>query len=82
MKRVPLKIAMSAETTHEEDLMLPYVNDLSNVVDMDAIRAARLTLGVDPLGGAAVHYWEPINTIYGLEIAVVNSQVDPTLFRL
>ena len=78
VKRVPLKIAMSAETTHEEDLMLPYVNDLSNVVDMDAIRAARLTLGVDPLGGAAVHYWEPINTIYGLEIAVVNSQVDPT----
>src|SRR6516165_2967905 len=58
--------------------MHPYVDDLRNVVDMDAIRGARLKLGVDPLGGAAVHYWEPINGTYGLDIAVVNSQVDPT----
>jgi phosphoglucomutase len=78
VKRVPLKVAISADTTHQEDLMLPYVNDLRNVVDMDAIRAAHLTLAVDPLGGSAVHYWEPINSIYGLDIAVVNSQVDPT----
>jgi phosphoglucomutase len=78
VKRVPLTAAMSAETTQEEDLMRPYVNDLRNVVDMDAIRAARLTLAVDPLGGAAVHYWEPINATYGLDIAIVNPQVDPT----
>ena len=56
----------SADTTHQEDFVLPYVNDLRNVVDMEAIRAAGLKLGVDPLGGAAVHYWEPINAIYGL----------------
>jgi phosphoglucomutase len=78
VKRVPSKAAISAETTLEEDLMLPYVEDLRNVVDMDAIRGARLTLAVDPLGGAAVHYWEPINKAYGLDIAVVNPQVDPT----
>ena len=57
---------------------MPYVDDLRNVVDMDAIRAAGLKLAVDPLGGAAVHYWEPINATYGLDIDVVNPQVDPT----
>ena len=56
----------------------PYVRDLGNVVDMDAIREAGLTLGVDPLGGAAVPYWEPINSIYHLDITVVNPTVDPT----
>jgi phosphoglucomutase len=70
--------AISADTTHQQDFMHPYVDDLRNVVDMDAIRGARLKLGVDPLGGAAVHYWEPINRTYGLDIAVVNPQVDPT----
>src|SRR6202521_3936706 len=70
--------ALKAETTRQEDLVLPYVNDLRNVVDMEAIRAARLKLAVDPLGGAAVHYWEPINAVYKLDIAVVNPQVDPT----
>jgi phosphoglucomutase len=78
VRRVSLNVALRIDTTHQEDLMLPYVNDLRNVVDMDAIRAARLTLAVDPLGGAALHYWEPINSIYGLDIAVVNSEVDPT----
>ena len=53
-------------------------SDLKNVVDMDAIRAAGLKLGVDPLGGAARPYWEPINSIYGLDIAVVNPVIDPT----
>ncbi len=70
--------AIKAETTHQEDLLLPYVKDLRNVVDIDAIRDAGLKLAVDPLGGAAVHYWEPINTIYKLDIAVVNPRVDPT----
>jgi phosphoglucomutase len=58
--------------------MIPYVNDLRQVVDMDAIRGARLALAVDPLGGAALEYWEPINTIYGLDITVTNPVVDPT----
>jgi phosphoglucomutase len=78
VKRVPLADAMKATTTHQEDFVLPYVNDLRNVVDMDAIRAAGLKLAVDPLGGAAVHYWEPINAVYGLNIKVVNPAVDPT----
>jgi phosphoglucomutase len=78
VKRVTLKAAVGAETTFQEDLVLPYVNDLGNVIDMDAIRAAGLKLAVDPLGGAAVHYWEPINTTYGLQIEVVNPLVDPT----
>jgi len=78
VKRVTFAVAIAAETTHQEDLVLPYVDDLRNVVDMGAIRSAGLKLAVDPLGGAAVHYWGPINEIYGLDIAVVNPQVDPT----
>jgi phosphoglucomutase len=78
VKRVPFATAIKAGTTHQEDFIRPYVNDLRNVVDMDAIRAAGLKLGVDPLGGAAVHYWGPINEIYGLKIEVVNPKVDPT----
>jgi len=78
VKRVPISRAMQAASTHQEDFVLPYVRDLKNVVDMDAIRGANLKLGVDPLGGAARHYWEPINSIYGLDIAVVNAIIDPT----
>jgi phosphoglucomutase len=63
---------------HEQDFVAPYVDDLRNVIDMDAIRAARLKLAVDPLGGAGVHYWEPINRAYGLDIDIVNPSVDPT----
>jgi phosphoglucomutase len=58
-------------------LVLPYVEDLRNVIDMDGIRAAGLKLGVDPLGGASLPYWEPINSIYGLDITVVNPKLDP-----
>src|SRR6202030_3131746 len=76
--RISLDAALSADTTHQEDFVLPYVQDLRNVIDMDAIRAAGLKLAVDPLGGAAVHYWGPINEIYGLNIEVVNPRVDPT----
>ena len=64
--------------THHVDFVLPYVQDLRNVVDMEAIRRAGLKLGVDPLGGAARPYWEPINSVYGLRIAVVNPVIDPT----
>ena len=78
VRRIRFEAALRAETTHYEDFVLPYVRDLRNVVDMEAIRGAGLKLAVDPLGGAAVHYWEPINAIYGLDIAVVNPAVDPT----
>jgi phosphoglucomutase len=78
VRRVPFAKAMQAASTHQEDFVLPYVRDLKNVVDMDAIRGARLKLGVDPLGGAARPYWEPINSIYGLDIVVVNPVIDPT----
>src|SRR5262245_57279135 len=77
-KRLPLAAAKRAATLHEQDLATPYVEDLRHVIEMDAIRAARLKLAVDPLGGAAVHYWEPINRLYGLDIDVVNPQVDPS----
>src|SRR5438094_4872744 len=78
IKRVPFAAAIKANTTHQEDFVLPYVEDLRNVIDMDAIRSAGLKLGVDPLGGAAAPYWEPINSIYHLDIAVANSTIDPT----
>jgi phosphoglucomutase len=78
VKRVPFARAVKAPTTHEEDLVLPYVNDLASIVDMDAIRGGGLTLGVDPLGGAAQPYWEPINSVYNLDIVVTNPTIDPT----
>jgi len=78
VRRTPYANALKAETTREEDFIQPYVDDLKNVIDMEAIRAAGLKLAVDPLGGAAVRYWEPINRTYGLDITVVNPNVDPT----
>jgi len=78
VKRVTLESAMKAATTHQQDFCMPYVNDLRNVIDMEAIRAAGLKLGVDPLGGAAEPYWDPINSVYGLSVDVVNSKLDPT----
>jgi phosphoglucomutase len=78
VRRVPIAAAADAATTYEQDFVASYVEDLRNVVDMEVIRAAGLKLAVDPLGGAAVHYWEPINTVYKLNVAVVNARVDPT----
>ncbi len=78
VKRIPFAAAIKAATTHEQDLVLPYVRDLEHVVDMEAIRGAGLALGVDPLGGAARPYWEPINAIYKTSITVVNPVIDPT----
>jgi len=78
VKRTAYAGALKAATTRQEDFVLPYVEDLKNVVDMDAIRAAGLKLGVDPLGGAALPYWEPINRLYKLDITVVNPKLDPT----
>jgi phosphoglucomutase len=78
VKRTPYESARKAGTTHQQDFVLPYVEDLRNVVDIDAIRAAKLKIGVDPLGGAARPYWEPINAIHKLDIHVVNPVIDPT----
>jgi len=78
VRRVPFAAAMKAASTHQEDFVLPYVQDLRNILDMDAIRASGIKLGVDPLGGAARPYWEPINAVYHLDIAVVNPTIDPT----
>ena len=78
VNRVPFARALGAPNTHQEDFVLPYVKDLRNVVDLDAIRAAGLKLGVDPLGGASLPYWEPINSIYKLDISIVNPKIDAT----
>ena len=77
VKRVSYDQALAAATTHQEDFVTPYVDDLENVVDMAAIRKANLKIGVDPLGGAAVAYWQPIAAKYGLNLEVVNPRVDP-----
>ena len=78
VKRIPYTRAMAAETTVERDLMTPYVEDLGNVVDMEAIKGSGLKIGVDPMGGAGVNYWGPIRERYGLDLEVVNPRVDPT----
>jgi len=76
--RVSLEVATQASTTHVYDYVGPYVSDLRAVVDMEAIRASGLRIGVDPLGGSSVGYWEPINQAYGLDVVVVNKIIDPT----
>jgi phosphoglucomutase len=78
VKRVAYEKALTAATTHQQDLVGSYVADLKNVIDLEAIRSAGVSIGVDPLGGAGVGYWEPIATEYGLKLEVVNKQVDPT----
>jgi phosphoglucomutase len=78
VKRVLLDRALKADSTHRHDFIGEYVKELGNVVDMEAIRDSKLKLGVDPLGGAGVHYWGPIGERYGLNLTVVNPDVDPT----
>jgi len=78
VKRKSFGSALRASTTEKHDFMAEYVADLSQVIDFDAIRGANLKLGVDPLGGASVHYWGPIRDRYGLNLTVVNETVDPT----
>lgn len=78
VKRIPLERAMQSESTHQYDFVTPYVSDLGSIVDMDVITASGLRIGVDPMGGAAVEYWEPIADRYGLQLEVVNNSVDPT----
>ena len=78
VKRIALDRAMAASTTKEYDYVGPYVTDLKNVVDMEAIAASKLHIGVDPMGGAGIHFWEPIAEQYGLNLEIVNHAVDPT----
>ena len=78
VQRISFQKALHATTTHKHDYLNMYVGDLDNVIDMDAIRGANIRIGVDPLGGAGVHYWEPIAERYGLSLTVVNDTVDPT----
>ena len=78
MKRTAVAKALRANTTHEHDYVRPYVEDLRNIIDTDAIRSTGIRIGVDPMGGAAVRFWTPIAEVYGLNIDVVSSVVDPT----
>ncbi|MHB8346022.1 MAG: phosphoglucomutase (alpha-D-glucose-1,6-bisphosphate-dependent) [Acidiferrobacterales bacterium] len=78
IKRMPLEQALRAPTTRRRDFLHAYVADLGDVVNMDVIRKAGICLGVDPLGGAGVHYWPAIAEHYGLNLTVVNDAVDPT----
>ncbi|HVE42547.1 MAG TPA: phosphoglucomutase (alpha-D-glucose-1,6-bisphosphate-dependent) [Planctomycetota bacterium] len=77
VKRIPYERAVKAASTHQHDFVKPYVNDLRSVIDMDAIKAAGVKIGVDPLGGASVAYWAPIVELYELDVTVVNPKVDP-----
>ena len=78
VKRISYAAAVKAPSTHQDDLLAPYVDDLENVIDIDAIRSARVRIGVDPLGGAALGYWQHIAERYQLDLTVVNAQMDPT----
>jgi phosphoglucomutase len=78
VKRIPLQKALHSSTTHRYDYLSTYINELANVVDMDIIHQSQISLGVDPLGGAGVHYWGPIAERYRLNLTVVNQTVDPT----
>ena len=78
IKRISFDKALKAPTTHRYDYLNSYVNDLGNIIDMDIIRNSKIKMGVDPLGGAGVHYWEPIAEKYKLDLTVVNKIVDPT----
>jgi phosphoglucomutase len=78
VKRMSLQQALRSPTTHRHDFVDAYVGDLGNVIDMSAIRDAKIRMGVDPLGGAGVHYWAPIAERYGLDLTVVSDEVDPT----
>ena len=78
VKRIPHEQALRAATTHRHDYLNAYINDLGNMIDMDVIRGAKLSLGVDPLGGAGVHYWARIAERHGISLTVVDETVDPT----
>jgi phosphoglucomutase len=78
VKRISFDAALKTSTTHAEDFVTAYVDDLANVIDLEAIRSAGVRIGVDPLGGAAAAYWQPVVERYGIDITVVNPKIDPT----
>lgn len=78
VRRIPLNKAMAASTTTQIDLSTPYLKDLENVIDMKAIADSKIHIGVDPLGGSGIYFWEPMAEMYGLNLEVVNKRVDPT----
>jgi phosphoglucomutase len=78
VKRVTYESALKAPTTHQNDMVMPYVRDLRNVIDMEAIAGSGLRVAVDPLGGAAVVLWEPVNEVYKLNLKIVNPKLDAT----
>jgi phosphoglucomutase len=78
VKRLPIAEALRAVTTHQDDLVTPYVDDLGAVIDMDAIRDANLTIGVDPLGGSSLPFWQAITARHRLNLTIVNQTIDPT----
>ncbi|MGV8995858.1 MAG: phosphoglucomutase (alpha-D-glucose-1,6-bisphosphate-dependent) [Parvibaculaceae bacterium] len=78
VKRMPISAALKSPHVHRHDYIGPYVADLANVIDMDVIRSSGVKIGIDPLGGAGVHYWEPIIERYGIPATVVNTAIDPT----
>ena len=78
IKRIPYEKALRVSTTHRHDFLNSYVDDLANIIDMDSIRGGKVNMGVDPLGGAGVHYWTRIAERYQLDLTVVNQAVDPT----
>jgi phosphoglucomutase len=78
VKRMSFEKALRASTTHRHDYLNAYMTDLAHVIDMDTIRGSNISMGVDPLGGAGVHYWRPIAERYGLKLTVLNDVVDPT----
>ena len=77
VKRIPRAKALRAATTHEHDFMTPYVKDLANIIDMDAIRESKLKIGADPMGGAAIYYWKVIAETYGLNMEIMHDWPDP-----
>jgi phosphoglucomutase len=78
VERIDFDAALKISTTHAEDFVTAYVEDLANVIDLEAIRSAGVKIGVDPLGGAAAAYWQPVVERYGIDITVVNPKIDPT----
>ena len=79
VRRMDFDAAVKAATTHATDFVAPYVEDLGNTIDFETIRSVGVRIGVDPLGGAAAAYWQPVAERYGVDITVVNPKIDPSL---
>jgi phosphoglucomutase len=78
VRRIPFETAIKKSTTHQTDFIGPYVKDLPSIVDLDSIKSAKVKIGVDPLGGASLHYWELIASLFKLDLTIVNPKIDPT----